>query len=113
MTAALANVRRRGIAPPGVWVYVGTPPKWVAESPDVIVVCSNPRAIDWRPVVGLHVDVVEVGDQGALFFQTVNAAEVGKPRSIGVACRAGVAGLNEAHEQLLKKLQRQLNAFPV
>ena len=109
----LLTLRRRGIAPPGVWVYVGTPPKWVAESPDVIVVCSNPRAIDWRPVVGLHVDVVEVGDQGALFFQTVNAAEAGKPRSIGVACRAGVAGLNEAHEQLLKKLQRQLNAFPV
>ena len=111
MTAALANVRRRGIAPPGVFVYVGKPPKWVTEAPDVIVVTANPRAIDWRPLVGLHVDVVEVGDQGPLFFQTVQAAETGKPRSIGIACRNGVAGLNDEHEQLLKRLQRQLNAF--
>lgn len=112
MTAALANVRRRGIAPPGVWVYVGTPPKWVTDAPDVIVVHSNPRSIDWRPLVGLHVDVVEVGDQGPLFFQTVQAAETGKPRSIGIACRSGVAGLSDAHEQLLNRLRRQLNAFP-
>ena len=111
MTAALANVRRRGIAPPGVFVYVGKPPKWVEEAADVIVVERNPRAIDWRPLVGLHVDVVEVGDQGPLFFQTVHAAESGKPRSIGIACRNGVAGLNAEHEQLLKRLQRQLNAL--
>lgn len=112
MTAALANVRRRGIAPPGVFVYVGKPPKWVTEAPDVIVVTANPRAIDWRPLVGLHVDVVEVGSQGPLFFQTVQAAETGKPRSIGIACRAGVAGLNPDHEQLLTRLWRQLDAFP-
>lgn len=111
MTAALANVRRRGITPPSVWVYVGQPPAWFVGAPDVIVVTANPRAIDWRPLVGLHVDVVEVGDQGQLFFQTVNAAETGKPRSIGIACRNGVAGLSAAHEQLLKKLQRQLNAL--
>lgn len=111
MTAALANVRRRGITPPAVWVYVGQPPEAFAGAPDVIVVTANPRAIDWRPLVGLHVDVVEVGDQGPLFFQTVHAAESGKPRSIGIACRNGVAGLNAEHEQLLKRLQRQLNAL--
>ena len=55
MTAALANVRRRGIAPPGVWVYVGTPPKWVAETPDWIVACSNPRTSDRSHVVVLMV----------------------------------------------------------
>ena len=113
MTAELARLRRNGYSPVSVFVFAGKPPKSVEPGPDVIVVERNPRAIDWRPLIGLHVDVVEVGDQGALFFQTVNAAEAGKPRSIGVACRAGVAGLNEAHEQLLKKLQRQLNAFPV
>ena len=111
MTEALASVRRRGVTPPAVFVYVGKPPKWVVEAPDVIVVRSNPRAIDWRPLIGLHVDVVEVGDQGPLFFQTVQAAETGKPRSIGIACRSGVAGLNDEHDQLLKRLQRQLNAF--
>lgn len=110
MTSALASVRRRGITPPAVWVYVGNPPGWVGEAPDVIVVTANPRSIDWRPLVGLHVDVIEVGDQGPLFFQTVHAAETGKPRSIGIVCRNGVAGLNYQHEELLKRLQRQLNA---
>lgn len=113
MTTALARFRRHGVTPPSVWVYVGKPPKWVKEAPDVIVVTTSPRSIDWRPVVGLHVDVVEIGDQGALLGQTVEAVETGKPRSIGLACKAGVAGMNEDHEQLLKRLQRQLNAFPV
>lgn len=112
MTAALAEFRRHGFSPRAVWVYVGTPPKWVTVEPDVLVVTANPRSIDWRPLVGLHVDVVEVGNQGPLFFQTVNAAETGKPRSIGIACRAGVAGLNPDHEQLLTRLRRQLDAFP-
>lgn len=112
MTAALAEFRRHGVSPRAVWVYVGKPPKWVTAEPDVIVVTANPRSIDWRPLVGLHVDVVEVGNQGPLFFQTVNAAETGKPRSIGIACRAGVAGLNPDHEQLLTRLRRQLDAFP-
>ena len=112
MTAALANVRRRGIAPPGVFVYVGKPPKWVTEAPDVIVVERNPRAIDWRPLIGLHVDVVEVGDQGDLYRETVQCAETGKPRSIGLLCRDGIAGLNPDHEQLLTRLRRQLYAFP-
>lgn len=111
MTAALAQMRRAGKSPVSIFVYVGTPPKWVQSAPDVVVVTANPRAIDWRPLVGLHVDVVEVGDQGPLFSQTVHAAESGKPRSIGIACRKGVAGLNDAHEQLLKRLQRQLNAL--
>lgn len=111
MTAALAQMRRQGMSPASVFVYVGKPPKWVVEAADAIVVTSNPRSIDWRPLVGLHVDVVEVGDQGPLFFQTVAAAETGKPQSIGIACAAGVAGLNAAHEQMLKKLQRHLYAL--
>ena len=111
MTAELARLRRNGYSPVSVFVFVGKPPKSVEHGPDVIVVERNQRAIDWRPLIGLHVDVVEVGDQGPLFFQTVHAAESGKPRSIGIACRNGVAGLNDEHEQLLKRLQRQLNAF--
>lgn len=111
MTAELARLRRNGYSPGSVFVFVGKPPKSVEPGPDVIVVERNPRAIDWRPLIGLHVDVVEVGDQGSLFSQTVHAAESGKPRSIGIACRNGVAGLNDEHEQLLKRLQRQLNAF--
>ncbi len=111
MTAEIARLRRNGYSPVSVFVFVGKPPKWVEPGPDVIVVERNPRAIDWRPLIGLHVDVVEVGDQGPLFFQTVQAAESGKPRSICIACRNGVAGLNDEHEQLLKRLQRQLNAL--
>lgn len=111
MTAELARLRRNGYSPVSVFVFVGKPPKSVAPGPDVIVVERNPRAIDWRPLIGLHVDVVELGDQGDLYRETVRCAETGKPRSIGLLCRDGVAGLNDEHEQLLKRLQRQLNAF--
>ena len=111
MTAELARLRRNGYSPVSVFVFVGKPPKSVEPGPDVIVVERNPRAIDWRPLIGLHVDVVEVGDQGDLYRETVQCAESGKPRSIGIACRSGVAGLNDEHEQLLKRLQRQLNAL--
>lgn len=113
MTAALAQMRRAGMSPVSVFVYVGKPPKWVEEAPDVIVVERNPRAIDWRPLVGLHVDVVEVGDQGDMVRETVQCAERAKARSIGLVCRAGIAALNDDHQQLLQRLQRSLNAFPV
>lgn len=112
MTAELARMRRQGYSPVSVFVYVGKPPKCVQPAPDVIVVERNPRAMDWRPLIGLHVDVVEVGDQGGLYRETVQCAESGKPRSIGLLCRAGIAGLNPGHEQLLARLQRTLNAIP-
>ncbi|PUA95495.1 hypothetical protein C8C99_0295 [Acidovorax sp. 107] len=112
MTAELARLRRTGYSPVSVFVFVGTPPKSVETGPDVIVVERNPRAIDWRPLIGLHVDVVEVGDQGDLYRETVQCAETGKPRSIGLLCRAGIAGLNAEHEQILARLQRTINAIP-
>ena len=112
MTAELARMRRQGYSPVSVFVYVGKPPKCVQPAPDVIVVERNPRAMDWRPLIGLHVDVVEVGDQGDLYRETVLCAEAGKPRSIGLLCRAGIAALNPDHEQLLSRLQRTLNAIP-
>lgn len=111
MTAELARLRRNGYSPVSVFVFVGKPPKSVEPGPDVIVVERNPRAIDWRPLIGLHVDVVEVGDQGDLYRETVQCAETGKPRSIGLLCRDGIAGLNPDHEQLLTRLRRQLYAF--
>ena len=111
MTAELARLRRNGYSPVSVFVFVGAPPKSVKSGPDVIVVERNPRAIDWRPLIGLHVDVVEVGDQGDLYRETVQCAETGKPRSIGLLCRAGIAGLNAKHEQILARLQRTINAI--
>lgn len=112
MTAELARLRRNGYSPVSVFVFVGKPPKSVEPGPDVIVVERNPRTIDWRPLIGLHVDVVEVGDQGDLYRETVQCAETGKPRSIGLLCRAGIAGLNAEHEQILARLQRTINAIP-
>ena len=112
MTAELARLRRNGYSPVSVFVFVGKPPKSVEPGPDVIVVGRNPRAIDWRPLIGLHVDVVEAGDQGDLYRETVQCVETGKPRSIGMLSRDGIAGLSPDHEQLLTRLRRQLYAFP-
>lgn len=112
-TAALAGMRRNGRSPRSVWVYVGKPPKYITQKPDVMVVDKNPKTIDWRAVVSLHVDVVEVGNNAALLLATLDCIEAAKPKSIGVASRAGVIGINDDHTQLLQKLMRTINAFPV
>lgn len=111
MTTELARLRRHGYTPVSVFIFVGKLPKSVQPAADVIVVERNPRAMDWRALIGLHVDVVEVGDQGDLYRETVQCAEAGNPRSIGLLCRAGIAGLNAEHEQILARLQRTLNAI--
>lgn len=112
-TQALASLRRQRLAPSAVWVFVGEPPKWLELGPDVIVVRGNASSIDWRPIVGLHVDFIEVGNQGKQFLETVEFASKANPKSVGMACECGVAGLNDRHEEVLRKLLRTIHANPV
>jgi len=106
--AALANFRRSGSAPAAIWVVVGNCPESIRALPDTIAVTEKPAAMDWRPVVGLHVDIFDLSDDDWLLCQTMDAIEAAQPKAIGVACNAGVLGLSEQHERVMTRIRRHL-----
>jgi hypothetical protein len=95
-------------APDAVWVLVGDVPAWVEDLPDTVIVKPGHSNFDFRALIGLHVDVIEVGNHGSLIGRVFEAVEAAKPKSRGLACLAGVAGLNEAHERVLTEAQRMM-----
>lgn len=105
---ALAAMRKSGHAPAAVWVVVGRCPDSLKNLPDTIAVNSAPAAMDWRAVVGLHVDIFDLSEDGALLDQTIEAIERAHPLAVGVACTAGVVGLSDEHEFSLRAIRRHL-----
>lgn len=105
---SLTKLRLNGGAPAAIWVVVGNCPESIRNLPDTIAVDSNPAAMDWRPVVGLHVDVFDLSNDNALLDQTIGAIEAASPKAVGVACDAGVIGLSEDHEFVMRAIRRHL-----
>lgn len=104
----LTRLRQSGRSPAALWVVVGNCPKSIRELPDTIAVDANPDSMDWRPVVGLHVDVFDLSDDPMLLLRTMDAIEAAKPKCIGVACNEGVLGLSEQHERVMTGIWRHL-----
>jgi hypothetical protein len=105
----LINLRRQKVAPASVWLLVGDKPAWLTgREPDLIHVPATTRQIDLRALIGLHVDVIECGDHYAALDAVLEALDSAKPKSRGLACLAGVAGLNPAHERILDNARRML-----
>ena len=105
---SLAQMRSTGAAPAAVWVVVGSCPDSIKSLPDTVYVKSKPAAMDWRPVFGLHVDVFDMGNDNTLLDETIGAIEAAFPKAVGVACSAGVVGLSDQHEFILKSIRRHL-----
>lgn len=105
---SLTRLRVQGGAPKAIWVVVGNCPESIRELPDTIAVTEKPAAMDWRPVVGLHVDVFDLSGDDWLLLQTMDAIEAAKPKAMGVACNAGVLGLSEQHERAMSRIWRHL-----
>lgn len=107
---SLLSLRKQGHAPTAVWVIVGDAPAWLPDTPDCIVVKpgQTPERMDWRPVVGMHVDLFELGNHSGLMDRVGSAVEAAQARSCGIACRDGAFGTNPAHEQVLKRIFRTL-----
>ena len=101
----LASLRLSGRVPAAVWVVVGDRPKALVDGPDIVTIrpTEDVRRMDFRPLIGLHVDVFEAGDYPELFDATVLAIDAAKPKSTGLACRIGVDGLSEKHEAVLRR----------
>jgi len=105
---SLAALRTSGRAPAAVWVVVGNCPDSIKHLPDTVAVAGQPAAMDWRAVVGLHVDVFDLGEDSVLLDQTIEAIERANPLAVGVACTAGVVGLSDEHEFSLRAIWRHL-----
>jgi hypothetical protein len=105
---SLSKLRASGRAPAALWVVVGNCPDSIKALPDTIAVTSKPSAMDWRPVMGLHVDVFDLGNDNALLGETIDAIERALPKAVGVACDAGTVGLSEEHEFTLNAIRRHL-----
>lgn len=104
----LAALRSNRRSPAAVWVVVGDCPKSIREMPDTIAVEANPAAMDWRPVVGLHVDVFDLQRDPMLLLRTMDAIEAAEPKVVCVACDSGVIGLSKEHESVLWRIWRHL-----
>ena len=107
----LIDLRLAGKVPPAVWVVVGDKPKTTIAGLECIV-HVNPlddvRRLDLRPLVGLHVDVFEHGDHASLLDTAILAIDAAKPKSTGLACKAGISGVSEAHERILSRTRELL-----
>lgn len=104
----LIQLRKSGKSPAAIWVVVGNCPTSIRSLPDTIAVDANPSAMDWRPVVGLHVDIFDLSDDAMLLLRTMDAVEAAKPKAIGIACTEGVLGLSEQHERAMAGIWRHL-----
>lgn len=101
----LTELRKSGQVPNAVWVLIGDGSSRLEDNPSVVLIDSrqDPLSIDFRPLVGLHVDVFEVcGDD--LFCERIERAiDAARPKSSGLATRHGFSGLNEKHVEMLRK----------
>ncbi len=103
----LIDLRLSGKVPPAVWVVVGDKPKTTIAGLECLIhinPLADARRLDLRPLVGLHVDVFEHGNHEMLFDAAIQAIDAAKPRSTGIACKAGICGMNDAHERVLRRV---------
>ena len=99
----LIALRTKGYAPNAVWIIVGKTPRWLPDSPAHIVIGPGDTSHDFRAVVGLHVDVFDLGNQECHLNAILGALDASKPKTNGIACKDGVSGLNARHEAMLKR----------
>lgn len=108
----LTYMRISGKVPTAVWVVVGDRPRTPLDGPDIVTISPkcDVRRVDFRPLIGLHVDVFEHGDYPELFEATAIAIDAAKPKTTGLANRNGVDGVSDAHEAILRRTWEMLCA---
>jgi len=99
---------QRKLAPAAVWVVVGDVPAWLEDEPDTVLVKPGHSDFDFRALIGLHVDIFEIGDHRDLLAKVCDAADKAKPRSYGLICLGGISGISQPHELALERIHRML-----
>ena len=107
---SLHYLRTTGKVPTSVWVVVGDRPRMTLDGPDIVTISprDDVHRMDFRPLIGLHVDVFENGDYPELFEAAVLAIDAAKPKTTGFAGRDGVSGVSPDHEAILKRTRELL-----
>ena len=106
--SSLLKMRVEREVPASVWVVVGPCPERLLDLPGCISVTDRPMFMDWRPIVGLHVDVFDLSGNSALLDQTIGALESANAGCIGVCCDLETMGLSPEHEMNMKAIRRHL-----
>lgn len=106
----LTDARIAGRVPPMVWVIVGDKPKSKVSGPGFVTIgpTDDVRRMDLRALIGLHVDVFEMGEHPALFDAAVLAVDAAKPKTTGLSTASGASGVNEKHEAALRRAREVL-----
>ena len=99
---ALIKVRTSGMKPPSVWVLVGNVPKWVEDDAKTVIVCQ-PGEFDFRALVGLHVNVIEV-ESSPLMDKVLTAVDRAKPKSMNICGAAGTVGMGTRPMEKMREL---------
>lgn len=109
-TEALIRLRKSGSMPAAVWIVIGECPDRLRDLPDCIHIktTDKPANMDWRAVMGLHVDIFDMADNETLLLETINAIEAAQPKALGIACKAEVMGLSKEHEGAMWLIWRHL-----
>ena len=107
---ALTALRVSGKAPKLVWLLVGDCPRYIDPCWEIIHIKpgDKPAHMDFRALVMLDVTMYEVGKHDTLFTQTIHAVEAAKPATLSLACRRGVVGASDKHEEIMKTVLRTL-----
>jgi hypothetical protein len=100
---SLTEMRLSGKTPNAVWVLVGKAPKFIEDHPSLVVISENEKNLDFRPLVGLHVDLFEQPGYESLSKAVIKALDASKIKTNGIACPYGFSGLNARHESMLRR----------
>lgn len=108
----LLQARRAGKKPDHVLVLIGTKPKAMDDGLDRVFISPSdrPQLMDFRPLIGCTVTVVEMARNDALFEQAVNAVSAAGARIEGLVSEAGATGRNAEHEIVLNRLRETIHA---
>lgn len=108
--ASLLELRRARMRPDGVNVILGTPPKWLQDGPDFVVIrpSDTPSLLDLRPLVGLPVLVVEMERNDVRFVRAVEAIQQAGGRINGLVSSAGATAATPEQETLLTRYREIL-----
>lgn len=107
--ADILQLRRDRVRPADVKVIVGTP-SCFEDGPEYVVVRPGdlPSLLDWRPLVGIPVYVIELERNDRRFEAVIEAIQRAKAHIVGLVSCAGASAPTEREQELLVKYRELL-----
>jgi hypothetical protein len=107
--ADILELRRDRVRPADVKVIVGVPTNF-SDGPAYVVVkpADQPAAMDWRPLVGIPVYLIELERNDRRFEAVIEAIQRAKAHIVGLVSCAGASAPTEREQELLVKYRELL-----